>query len=526
MKSVLAMSRALVLGLIWGLCHGSSAHYCVEQPYGGESFSGESITIPCRFTYSETIFPASISFEVKASHEHFCRGDNSTIYNSSIHYTSNPYAGRLSAQVDLQTRTSSLIITDLKSEDQKKYCCRYTIYPFEGTPIPWQIQDGTRVVVRGEKEMILEQEPFILALPGDIVTIIARFKVKNQTTTSHVTGCGIYRSTEGKRCGETMYPVTCTQSINGSSVVVIINNTDYSQNGFYCLSINVSRGGVNYTGRENIGSNLLVLQSNGTLKINQTSEVEFRGPVRINCSFSIQDTPSPYKMGSVLWTRVYWMTGEPRERFVYHPNKDYIHPRYKGTAELIGRSDLLLKDFHGPDNTTLYCRIAIRFCTATDKPNSMTTILDEGPGTLIRVYDNTEPKSGASHAELTSIIVASCVGCAILLFFVLLIVCLKTRRDEKKSSYRETIVESLHSSVYRNSAYENMKEYRKENTEMDEKTLYATVTHSAPKSLQVWKEPQDDKMVYVTVKHSEATTPTRPQVSKEAEVIYADVKKH
>ncbi|XP_066449912.1 uncharacterized protein [Eleutherodactylus coqui] len=353
----------------------------------------------------------------------------------------------------------------------------------------------------GEKEMILEQESLILAFPGDTVTIAARFALKNQTTTPNVTECRVFMSNYDRGCGDWMYPATCTQRRDDNLVFVKINNTDKNHNGFYCYSIHVSGGGYKYTGRRTIGSQLLVLERSRAATINQTTEVEMRGPVRISCNFSVEDMIRSSSVGdrSVLWTQVYWMIGEPREHFVYHPNPDYIHPDYKGKTKLIDQSDLLLQDFVGPDNTTLFCRVAVRFCSPVGVPNTITTILGEGPGTLLRVLDITE--NTTQPIKYQTIIIASSIGCAVLLFLVLLIICLKTKKDKKNNS-RETIVETIiDDSVYHNSAYTNFED------------------------LQKPKPAADESMVYATVNHSVKPPPIKPEVLEEPEVVYAAVKK-
>lgn len=76
------------------------------------------------------------------------------------------------------------------------------------------------------------------------------------------------------------------------------------------------------------------------------------------------------------------MIGDPREDYVYHPNPDYIHPDYKGKTRLVDGSNLFLEDFHGPDNTTFYCRVIIRKCLGG--VNHIGTILEDGAGTRLR----------------------------------------------------------------------------------------------------------------------------------------------
>ncbi|XP_073507128.1 uncharacterized protein [Phyllobates terribilis] len=485
------MSCVLLLGLIWGLSQSSLAQYCVEQPNRKESFIGESIAIPFSFTYLESENLNAVSLAVKAAQIGYCGSDDDiiynssisitspqyTIYNSSINIKSPQYTGRLAVLYNLEARTSLLTIKDLRSQDQQIYCCRLRIHFSNGSSIPWQHPVGTRVVVRGEDEMILEEENLILALTGDIVTIIARFTFKNRTMIANLTKCDVFRSTNDNDFGNQLYPITCTQRTNENIVFFKINSTDDSHNGFYYYE--VSAGGYSYTGHKNLRSQLLVLKPSSGSKINQPTEVVFRGPVIINCSFSIQDIISPYAIGdrSTLWTQVYWMVGEPREHFVYHPNGDYIHPEYRGKTKLIGRSDLLLEDFHGPDNTTLYCRVEVRICLMRPPPNCMKSILEEGPGTVLRVQEKVGPSSKPLDFWIQAVIVALFVGFAVLLFSVLFIKWLKARKD-----------------------YENIEELQKEAKETNEKLLYVMVNHSEPRTTKPQEVSEEPEVVYSSVK--------------------------
>ncbi|XP_044138679.1 uncharacterized protein LOC122929233 isoform X2 [Bufo gargarizans] len=326
-----------------------------------------------------------------------------------------------------------------------------------------------------------------------------------------------------------MYSAACTQRINENIVSVTVNSSD-EFNGFYCYSINGFVGGANYTRRTNTGTQLLILKPSGASNINQTMEVEVNGSVIINCSFSIQDMISTINVGkrSVLWTQVYWMVGEPREHFVYHPNEDYIHPDYKGKTKLIGRSDLLLEDFQGPDYTTLYCRVAVRFCLQNTKTqNPVETILQEGPGTVLRVRETTQSIPEASTSLVPTIVVVSCVEYAVVLFLVLLIICLNARKGMKRTDAGETIPESIDLSVYQNSAYENIERIQRKATGTDDNTVYAVVKPFATtaKKPPVSEQSEDDKIVYAVVKHSATTTAKKPPGSEQSEVVYTSVKK-
>ncbi|XP_040197700.1 uncharacterized protein LOC120930591 [Rana temporaria] len=176
--------------------------------------------------------------------------------------------------------------------------------------------------------------------------------------------------------------------------------------------------------------NAYLISENKTNSLNiiQPEEVEFHHPTTINCSFTVQEKRI------ILRTEVYWMIGDPRESYIYHPNPDYIHPDYRGKTRLVDGSNLLLEDFHGPDNTTFYCRVIIRRCLATERhPGLTVTILEDGAGTHLLVKGNTW-----YHAKILAVYVGLKAFLSLLLLIaammsrvlVLLMLCLWVRLHE------------------------------------------------------------------------------------------------
>ncbi|XP_077327752.1 uncharacterized protein LOC143962326 [Lithobates pipiens] len=225
----------------------------------------------------------------------------------------------------------------------------------------------------------LETTPVIFAAPGDNVTLLGHFTSNNLTSASDVT-CHVRRTADratgcdhGTNIGE------CTYKNNSLSFQ--INQVTSEDNAFYCWQVHISTNNEEKNTYYYLGPQLLIIGKTSTLNIIQPEEVEFHQPVTINCSFTLQQN------NDILRTEVYWIFGDARESYVYHPNLDYIHPDYKGKTRLVDGSNLHLQDFHGPDNTTFYCRVIFRQCFGgRESPNRIDTILEEGPGTrLIRL---------------------------------------------------------------------------------------------------------------------------------------------
>ncbi|XP_063785752.1 uncharacterized protein LOC134934192 [Pseudophryne corroboree] len=356
--------------------HEAEKEFCVDQPKALEAFVGDSVTFPCSFVYpaSEDRI-SSVDVAVKADSGRFCGNNENEIYNTATMSSSRGYEGRVSVMLDRENRNASVTIRNLQSGESKYYCCRMQIKLQDGNIEIWQHAVGTYIRVRGADEGILEQPPFIPALAGDTVTLLSRLKTKNNPSLN-VTACRVRWDREDTGCGSNSYDINCTTSPN---ILFSINHVNSSHQGWYCLSIDFSTGDGPRSAQRETGTQLLILQPENTLNISQPPEVVFNNPLIINCSFSV-----PNKR-VILHSAVYWMMGNPREHFVFHPDPDYIHPDYKGKTQLVGDSDLHLNVSNVPDNTTLYCRVVIKRC-ASGQGNQIDTILEEGPGTRLRVH--------------------------------------------------------------------------------------------------------------------------------------------
>ncbi|XP_073479052.1 uncharacterized protein [Aquarana catesbeiana] len=464
---MISLILVLLMLCLWDTLHETSGLYCVDQPARTESIEGKSVTIPCQFSFPESENSTkSATFIVKASDENFCGGDKKNIYDSSKGFFSPKYRGRLNVTFDLRHRNASITINNVMKEEATRYCCRLELSFINGDKQSWQTPDGTRLTVKDRNDPGLETIPVIFAAPGDNVTLLGHFTSNNLTSASDVT-CHVWRTPDrdtgcdrGTNIGE------CTYKNNSLSFQ--INQVTSEDNAFYCWQVNISPNNEEKNTYYYLGPQLLIIGKTNNLNITQTEEVEFHQPVTINCSFTLQQN------NDILQTEVYWIFGDARESYVYHPNLDYIHPDYKGKTRLVDGSNLHLEDFHGPDNTTFYCRVIFRQCFGREgSPNRIDTFLEEGPGTPLTVKDPTPiPQNQLSP-------IAAIVLCLVLVFvviFISLAIYFLKKGGSKQNSIGETIVETIETDDQKG-GYENPTMIRRQ--QEGEDLVYSTVNHSA-----------------------------------------------
>ncbi|XP_077326768.1 uncharacterized protein LOC143961376 [Lithobates pipiens] len=465
------MSCVLILLMLclWDRIHNTSGQHCIDQPTRMESLVGGEITIPCQIA-----FPVkknkikSVNVAVRASADrNYCGRENDEIYNKTeTSMMSSNHQERINVHVDLDHRNATITIKNLLASDgAKNYCLRLKL-KFEGIQKAeeWQDAWGTLVLVKGEREPGVETIPVIFASPGENVTLLSHIKIRNGNTLPNITACRIGPGTPTQSC-----------LFKDSILSFKINQVNRKHQGSYWWEIETSTS-KGKTSSNHPGPDLQIIGKTNSLNIIQSEDTEFHRHTTINCSFTVQ------QKSGILRTEVYWMIGDPREDYVYHPNPDYIHPDYKGKTRLVDGSNLLLEDFHGPDNTTFYCRVIIRKCFANEKIlSSIRTILEDGAGTRLRIRGNS-----------TSIfpIVLGVVVVFLVIFIVLVICWIKTRGNKPPNS-GDTFPE----------------------------------TTEKPEDIKIPQ--QGEHLVYATINHSSSSTLKKTESSPDpdTEVLYADVKK-
>ncbi|OCT90619.1 hypothetical protein XELAEV_18019236mg [Xenopus laevis] len=405
----------LASSAVWG----RPGQYCADQPAGVEVFAGDSVTFPCSFVFPRTltgITNRTIVFQ--AGNISYC-GDR--IYNSRYGNTTQEYQGRVSLVGDPQAQNGTITLTSVRTSDRKNFCCRVQLLNQNTIIEQWQNGLGTRLTVRvGENKMTMHQPPFISALVGDTVTIPCHFSINSKKEIQKKSVSSVqWRFGQSPSCGTVIYNSSTGAvrredreriSVAGEGgASILIKRVTTNDRGWYCCGAQVTGDGQVYTTQRERGTNLTITGKTDQMKIKQPKEVTFTNSSTISCNFTLPEDEDP------LWLGIYWMFGNPREGFAYHPHPELIHPRYRGKTRLVGQSDLYLEEVIGMDNTNFYCRVAMRLCNDTQQ-NTIETLLEEGAGTLLRV--NADP------SDQTKIIAASVVSAIILILLLFIILCL------------------------------------------------------------------------------------------------------
>ncbi|XP_018416473.1 PREDICTED: vomeronasal type-2 receptor 1-like [Nanorana parkeri] len=376
----------------WGLdgLYKTSGQYCVDQPSKTETLKGKSVTIPCQFAFpeSEKSINSSRFIARAAPYDVYCNEDKN-IYDSDTKEISSKYQGRLNVRFDLNHRNASITIINITKEDDAKYCCRILLSFHNMSDQKYQSPGGTLLIVKDGNEPSLETTSVIFAAPGDNVKILGHFTSNIVTLASNITCRGGRAAGANTGCDHSRNNGICTHHNNSLSFQ--INRVTEPDQGFYCWSVDISTNDEAKTTYTYLGPQLLITDKTNNLNITQPEEVEIHQSATINCSSTVQ------QRNDILRMEVYWMTGDSRESYVYHPNMDYIHLNYKGKTRLVDGSNLHIEDFHGPNNTIIYCRVIIRRCLAPlnkYNPNRIETIVEEGPGTRLVVKGTREAGQG------------------------------------------------------------------------------------------------------------------------------------
>ncbi|XP_041443300.1 uncharacterized protein LOC121401660 [Xenopus laevis] len=380
---------------LWGAVWGRPGQYCVDQPSGVEVFAGDSVTFPCSFVFSRNLTAiTNRAIVFQAGNISYC---GAPIYNSRYGNTIQEYKGRVSLVGDPQAQNGTITLTSVRTSDRKNFCCRVQLLNQNTIIQQWQNGGGTRLTVRGENKMTMHQPPFISALVGDTVTIPCHFSISSKKKIQKISVSSVQWSFgQSQSCGTVIYNSSTGAvrredreriSVAGEGgASILIKRVTTNDRGWYCCGAQVTGDGQVYTTQRERGTNLIITGKNNRMKIKQPKEVTFTNSSTISCNFTLPEDEDP------LWLGIYWMFGNPREGFAYHPHPELIHPRYRGKTRLVGQSDLYLEEVIGMDNTNFYCRVAMRLCNDTQQ-NTIETLLEEGAGTLLHVVNVHGPTS-------------------------------------------------------------------------------------------------------------------------------------
>uniref|UniRef100_A0A8D0LBG4 Ig-like domain-containing protein n=1 Tax=Sphenodon punctatus TaxID=8508 RepID=A0A8D0LBG4_SPHPU len=168
----LEASSLLLLG---GLLHAAAgSSYNISQPPSLSGLVGQSVTLPCSFTFPAEIKPVrapDIYWRRQSFHGEF-------IYNHTEGFTHASYRGRISLVGDPQQQSGSIQIRDLKVSDTSTYFCRFTVrwYSNAWKSEYWQSIPGTQLTVQAAGSSYnISQPPSLSGLVGQSVTLPCSF---------------------------------------------------------------------------------------------------------------------------------------------------------------------------------------------------------------------------------------------------------------------------------------------------------------------------------------------------------------
>ncbi|XP_068128209.1 uncharacterized protein [Hyperolius riggenbachi] len=447
----------LLMLCLWDRYCGISGQHCVDQPLRTEAVVGGAVTIPCHYAFpEERSTVTSVNVIVRAGNGHLCGDYTGIIYLSENGYLSPDYRGRLSVNMNLSQRMMSVTLAHITKADAKHYCCRVKLNVQYNPYSVWQNTWGTKLLLKDDNDEVLSlgTRPVIYAFPGDNVTLLSQVIRKRIDIVFKVTACNIGSASQyNHACDLTTNRGRCSISEN-NTLSFKIEQVTRLHHGLYCWIVGISRNGKQDTHIIQ-GPELRIIGQTNEVKIDQPEETEFQTSTIVNCSFTRPQGRD------IIRTEVYWIIGEPGVAFVYHPDPDYILPDYRGKTRLLNGSNLLLPEFHGADNTTFYCLVMMRRCSGYY--NAITTILEKGPGTRLRVNAHKGKTSGEIGIEPIPAVAA------------------EAQNTDK--------------------AYENLETLRQ--TQQGGHLLYATVNHSTSITPQNQGNPQEagsEAIVYAVIK--------------------------
>ncbi|XP_069502427.1 uncharacterized protein [Ambystoma mexicanum] len=428
----------LVFLLAWGVTPVTPSGFCMDQLAGIEAAVGEDVTLPCQYAHPRDLGP------VGEVHIYWLvgLGDRCTvyIYNHTENITHSNYTQRISLVGDpVGSQTLSIRITDLKNADSKRYCCRVVLLKPNSTGLlqQWQSPGGTFLRVRDKPKLRGYQPASILAMEGDSIIIPCKY---TYTGSVHPTQSVSIEWAEGfdHNCGNRFFKppksLSSDQSPNQISMVIDPQENQMgsiriykvtTSDKHYCCKVTINKDqGGRKTWTRPYGTRLIVGGRNDNpgytlLQPNKTVIQEGKNAT-ISCKYSHPPSTYPYRI------EVYWRVKMDQHEFVYHPDPELVHIRYRGRSYLIEdplqktMTTLQIENVTRSDNNTYYCLVEFRLCNS-GSINNIVYIIKEGMGTNLEVEDTSGTKRATLQLQLAigvTLLVLVIVGLAVLSWFI------------------------------------------------------------------------------------------------------------
>ncbi|XP_040271125.1 paired immunoglobulin-like type 2 receptor alpha isoform X1 [Bufo bufo] len=396
-----------------GICWASN-FYCVHQPKTLHVKEGDSVTIPCSYTFPEDHKGKSqIIVTWWEAYTVHCSSVKKYIIenNGNIH---KEYKDRISAVNHPDNQTASIVIRGLKASDGITFCCGVTVVNAR-----YQSNDvyGTFLNLAGGKWLSQVEE--LIAVEGEELIIPCHHPLKTLREALQVTWYGGYTELCDVIKNE-IYKWDQKPTIGADKFSLVNISEDFSlrihrvqSNGHpqYCCRVTTSdREEL----KSRISTELIIAgpsSSSSTFTVTQPYNITGHIGQSVNISYFY----SRYMESDVLGVDIYWRVGNTSGPYVYHPYKEMIHPDYRGRTEMQDEAGLQIRGLQMSDNSMYYCFVMIRLCTGNSKYKKLAQY---GEGTRLIV---TEP-SPVPDEYLLVIIISITVAILLVLLFLILII--------------------------------------------------------------------------------------------------------
>ncbi|XP_069816135.1 sialoadhesin-like [Dendropsophus ebraccatus] len=410
-----------LLGTCW-----TSDNFCIYQPRSVRVREGDTVTIPCSYTYPEDLKGKSQIIIGWGEHN----GPFCFIIKESITDTAgnilDEYKERMSTVTHPDKRTASLIIRGWKPSDGTTFCCTPTMYRTDAEPFTWSDTYGTSLTLSDGRWVSQVDE--LMAVQGEEMIIPCHYPLKTLGEPQQVT----WYTGDDERCSINNRKVyswdpTRPGGVYPYSLVnfpedVSLRIHRVQRYGYYCCQVDgkiQSRYGTELT--------ITGSQSSSSFNVTQPTTITgYRGEsVTLSCSYT------SYMESNILGAAIYWRLGNLSGPYVYHPYKEMVYPGYRGRTEITGAADLHIQGLNMSDDSMYYCFVVIRVCTRSEKYQKG---IQYGGGTRLTV---TDPHNVSGDQRL--VVIASISGAVLLLLLCVILVILKIKGvicKKKKVSYQ------------------------------------------------------------------------------------------
>lgn len=423
------MAAPLILLLLTALCGPVAAakDFCIEQPESLHVRVGESVTIPCTYSYPRSLDPAHM---IKVSWR-FTTGDRCGpslfIYNGTNTipnlYTHTNYTGRLTLVGNvLNKRSGAIQIDNLKTSDTiGKYCCRITILDGLTEKKKWQNRHATQLVLAGSTSSRVNQLDTIPARVGASVTIPCGFTdsetldfskdVKVNWKAGSEDLClnlnYIYNQTDNHINDEYRGRVKLVTDPRGNGTSSLhITGLTVRDSKRYCCNVLVKDKWISSShGTELVVGDLKPIEG---YKVTQSVVNEpQQDKLIVNCTFRYPQEKDP------LWIGVYLVDGVEWDKIIQYPSQESINLGYeRNISELSSRVSLPVNNVTDIDTKSIYCLVVFRFCNGS---NGFTSVIQRAERTR------------QAMEVTTNIIIGIAAVCVFLLIVILIVLFLKKK---------------------------------------------------------------------------------------------------